>query len=270
MPFLLNEDAAMKYLLQGLVVHDVTDQCPVVSGVKEHAYATGRQVSVRYRSPEDEIAKYKPPANIMEFPDISMAFDRMHQGARTQLPYAPEDYPAWWDTSNDPAGYNPSGSPYFVSDYPVPYNIDYQITVYTRIKRDHLMPILAALEGWDKLGRMATLKIPQDGTFRRITRMSGPHIDWVPSDDNEKKLFTATYMIRIPTELFGEVTDMTPGQGYPRVNEILVNGNYGVSPQFNPSSYYNEEGLSLAEVQESFGLLSVGNQTAWNAAQLNP
>lgn len=265
MPWLLNEDAAMKYMLQGLVVHDVTDQCPVVSGVKQHAYATGRQVGVRYRSPEDEVAKYKPPSILIEFPEISMANDRMHQGGPTQLPYAPEGYPQWWPADED--NFNPLESPYFVSDYPVPYNIDYQITVYTRIKRDHLIPILAALEGWQYLGRMATLKIPQDGTFRRITRMSGPHIGWVPSDDQNKKLFTATYLVRIPTELFGNVYTPAP------VNEILVHGNYGISPTFNTSDYYNDAGLSTAEVQESFGVLSVGSNTgtkiSWNTAQLN-
>jgi hypothetical protein len=253
--------AALKYMLQGLVVHDATDGCPSVGGVKQHAYATGRQVKVKYRSPEDEVSKYQPPCIIMEFPDISMANERMHQGARTQLPYAPEGYPQWWPAGQD--WFDPNDSPYFVSDYPVPYNIDYQITVYTRIKRDHLMPILAALESWDKLGRMATLKIPQDGTFRRITRMSGPHISWVPSDDQEKKLFTATYLVRVPTELFGNVFTVAA------VNEIIVNGNYGISPTFNPSDYYNEEGLSSTEIQESFGLLSVGNQSNWNTAQLN-
>ena len=256
------------YHLQGLVVHDATDGCPKVSGIKQHDDSSGRIVSVRYRSPEDEVASYKPPTIRMEFPDISLAYDRMHQSGPINLPYAPEGCEPWWDTSN--GTYNPDDSPYRVWEYPVPYNIDYTITVYVRIKRDHLMPILANME--QKIGRYSALNIPQDGTFRRITRLAGPHIGWIPSDDNEKKLFTATYMIRVPTELIPSFP-VNLKTNYPRVNTILLNAGFTaghqLDPNFNLDSYYNEDGLSLAEVQESFGILSVGNPSAWNAQSLN-
>jgi hypothetical protein len=256
--------AALKYMLQGLVVHDATDDCPRIDGVKQHNDSTGRRVTVRYRSPEDEVAAYKPPSIFIEFPDISMAYDRMHSSGPITLPYAPEGFPAWWDESAVPEVYDPQDSPYTVPEFPVAYNIDYQITVYARIKRDHLMPILSRLEQWDKLGRSSTLKIPQDGTFRRLTRLAGPHIAWIPSDDNEKKLFTATYLVRVPTELVGPVTNLYDSG--PLVNTIIVNGQYTTN---DLSTYYNESELSLGELQESISLLSVGNQTAWNTQQLN-
>jgi hypothetical protein len=232
MPWLLNEDAALKYQLQGMLVSD------------QNAPAGGRKVTVRYRSPEDEVAKYTPPLILIEMPALSMAYDRMHAGM-CQLPYAPEGYAPWWP--DNATSYDPADSPYW-GPVPVAYDITYQLTVYTRINRDHMMPILAMLEAETRLGRYSVLNIPQDGTFRRITRKGGPEREY-RKDEAGKRLFTATYVIRVPTEL---VTVNPPGPRatdiFGTINTVKTGGGFSADPYCDPAD------LTGTQVAAAFGI----------------
>lgn len=242
MPWLLDEDAALKLALQGIRVTDY------------NAPPGGRPVAVRYRSPEDEVAKYTPPVIIIEMPRLEMAYDRMHSGYTKFGVYCPEGYTPWWPDNAD--SYRPEQSPYW-SFFPVAYNITYQISVYTRINRDHMEVILARLEAQDKLGRFSVLNIPQDRTFRRITRLSGPVREY-EKDERGQRLFKSTYLIRVPTELVPELVRPPLAD---TVNGTIWTGRYA---KLDFSPYYNESDVTSSEVAASFGILGVRGATQWN------
>lgn len=259
MTWIFNEDAAIKYALQGIIVHDRNDKCPLVDGVKQHSDTYGRSVTVKYHNPDDEISKYSPPTIVLEFPEISLAYDRMHEGSYTKLPYAPEGMDTWW--ADDATEYDPSQSPYRTPEFPVAYNIDYRIQVYTRDKRTHLIPILQAME--QRLGRFAYLSIPQDGTFRRVTRMSGPHTEWIVHDDTTNaKAYETTYMVRVPTEIVPFIPEI------PLATQILLHEGYvslaNFDPAFNMDSYYTEKGLDFAELKQAHGIFGSRRNVNWN------
>lgn len=191
MPWLYNEDAALKYKLQGLTVTDANN--------------ISRPVPVRYRLPEDELATLTYPIIIIEhvgqFPDPA----REHRGyipygyapdlsgvtATIQPPpvgfnFGSENYPAWLPqqsaqinapitqaeliTAFENAGsYDPTTTPYF-GYFPLPYNFDYQITVYCRKMAGHLQPLMQALATINYLPyHDGFLFVPQDGTKRTMS-----------------------------------------------------------------------------------------------------
>ncbi|MBD0734062.1 hypothetical protein [Streptomyces sp. CBMA29] len=181
MPFLRNEDAALKQKLTGLVVHDAT------SGTG------GRRVAARFRSPEYELADATYPLAIIEHTRVARDPEREMRG-HIKVGYSPEGYPAWVDYADRAA------SPYY-SESPIPLNIDYEVNFYTR-KSQHLIELTAALMGFDRLSeRFGYLEIPQDSTVRRLDVLGGP--DFSESQDElGKRLFAATYVLRISSEYF--------------------------------------------------------------------
>jgi hypothetical protein len=252
----MSEDAALKYLLSGIQVSDGT--------------SPARNVPVRFVNPEDELVSYVPPMILISMPSISMAFDRMGNSGNmntgtfeSQLPYAPEGYANWWPGSAD--SYDPSQSPYYADVQP--YNLDYQITVLTRINRQHMIPILGALEMPTRLGRNATLTVPQDGTYRQIDRMGGPSRQNFSYKDGplQKKLFTATYMIRVHSEVVGPVTDARTGGEYGFANDISIDLAYAQAiANTDLTPYYTENDLSLEDLKTSFGILGVRQNVTWH------
>jgi hypothetical protein len=240
--WLFNEDAALKWLMQGMFVEDI------------NAPAAGRPVKVFFRLPEDEIVTLPLPCVVLSLLDIPFAPERANSGT-INLPYAPEGEPIWWDAAA--TAYNPDASPYRTF-FPLPYNIRYQVTVYARLMRDHMVPIISQIMSTRIPARSGTLNIPQDGTFRRIDLMSGPdtayaNFDTGIGDNSQKRLLQTTWMISIPTEIVGPVTVLGPAT-YPWVSQIDV----------DLSCYHSMDDLTAAEVAESTGLLSVGFASSWN------
>jgi hypothetical protein len=234
MPWLLNEDAALKVKLQGLRVTD--KNAP-----------GGRTVPVKYRLPEVEPSDMSYPMIIIEHDGWSIANDREHRGF-IQLPYAPEGYAPWWnDTGPATTIFYPSDSPYY-SFFPLPYNLDYTVSVYTRFMADHTMPLISQLAAYDRLNaKFGFLDVPQDGTKRTLQLLGGP----VPADvydDNGKRVFRTIYKIRVFSELVPEVLQ------------------YAMATQINLdlSVYQDISDLTGFELQEAIGLLSVGSAMAWN------
>lgn len=179
MPWLLNEDAAIKAKLGGLSVTDVNAKA-------------GRPVAVRFRLPETELADMTYPSVIIEHAGLYLDNEREHRG-HIHLPYAPEGY-ASWDTPNEPAT-----SPY-LTDFPLPYNIDYLISVYSR-KIQHQMTLRAALAAPDRIPvRFGFLEIPQDNTVRRLDSLGGPDLQSYHDGDG-KRLFRDAYRVRVSSEL---------------------------------------------------------------------
>ena len=246
MTWLFNEDAALllKYALQGITVNDANSP------------PGGREVKVMFRLPEDEVVTLPLPCIVISMLGVPFAPERANAG-KINLPYAPEgqDIPLWW--GNTSGTYDPGTSP-FRTDFPLPYNIRYQVTVYARLMRDHMLPIVSALMTGALPARMGFLNIPQDGTFRRIDLLGGPDITYANfdtgiGDNSQKRLLQATWMISIPTEVVGPVTVLDPAT-YPWSTQINV----------DLSCYRSMEDLTIAEVTESAGLCSAGFASAWN------
>lgn len=238
-PWLLNEDAALKKKLQGLVVFD------------GNSGPNGRRVPVRYRLPEVEPANLTFPVIGIEHQGWYYAPERSHSGNQL-LPYAPEDLPAWWDDSGGPAAaqFDPSDSPY-PADFPVPYNFDYRVVVYCRFMREHTIPIVSTLATMPYLHvKYGFLDVPQDGTKRTLQVLGGPDLE-DDYDNNGKRFFRVTYLVRVFSELVPAV----------------IQSALATSINLDFSVYTNSDDLSGPALAESKGLLSVGATSAWNVQQ---
>ena len=238
-PWLLNEDAALKAKLQGLVVFD------------GNSGPNGRRVPVRYRLPEVEPANLTFPIIGIEHQGWYYAPERSHEGI-IQMPYAAEGFAAWWDDSGGPAiaTFDPNDSPY-IADFPVPYNFDYSVVVYCRFMHEHTIPIIATLATQPYLHpNYGFLDIPQDGTKRTLQLLGGPDLE-DDYDANGKRFFRVTYMVRVFSELVPAI-----------VQPILAK-----SINLDLSVYANSTDLTGPALTEAKGLLSVGANSTWNVQQ---
>jgi hypothetical protein len=235
MTWLLNEDAALlqpKFKLQHMTVTDAKS--------KEFPGGT-RNVPVRFRQVSNEAVQLTYPIVIIEFLGPMFASERMQQSGPMYIPYAPEGIPTWW--SYDDTTWN--ADKYRVDQFPTPYNLEYRVTVYSRDAM-HQFALMAQMAQPDRVPpRMGWLDIPQDGTWRWMHLMGGPDHEYARDKDN-KLIFRTTYLIRIESELLGPITDMTPGAGYPRVNEVDI----------DLSCYRDLTDLDSAELTESVGWVS--------------
>lgn len=189
MPWIYNEDMALKFKLQGLSVLDANAP-------------DGRRVPVRYRLPEDELAALSYPIIIIEHLPLSFAPERQSRALNIRLPYAPEGQPTWWPDSQDT--FDPAQSPY-ITNWPWAVNLDYRITVYCRKMVEHLQPLMTTLASYSYLPfQFGFLNIPQDGTWRNMFLMEGPTIEY-GKDNNNKNLFRASYMVRVMSEVLQNV-----------------------------------------------------------------
>jgi hypothetical protein len=173
MPWVLNEDGALKSKLTGLAVpaEGLGDALPV---------------DVRFTVPEDEFSDFTYPLITLTHASIERDPERESRGY-SELISVPENL-------------DPEAGPYF-ADMPVPYNIDYQVMLYTRLV-EHRTYLVAQLAAFDYLPeRFGYLQVPQDQTVRRLDLVGGPQLN-SGRDSNNKRLFTATYRIRVSTELF--------------------------------------------------------------------
>jgi hypothetical protein len=238
MPWLLNEDAALKAKLQGLRVIDAN------SGVN------GRPVPVRYRLPETEPSDLTFPIIVISHNGWYYAAERAHDGAEP-LPYAPEGLSPWWDDTDIVTGFDPNDSPYIPNYFPIPYNLDYRVTVYSRFMHEHTIPIVSALAGDNYLhAKYGYLNIPQDGTKRTLQLLGGPDL-FTEKDNNDKRLFRVEYVVRVFSELV----------------PALVNYVMSQSINLNFSVYADTQDLTGPTLTKSKGILSVGKSATWNVAQ---
>ena len=224
MPWIYNEDAALKLKLQNLKVIDATAP-------------SGRTVPVRFRLPEDELAALTYPIIIIEHMPFSFAPERQSRGYN-RIPYAPEGFAQWWP--QNALNFNPDLSPY-LSYWPIAVNLDYKVTVYCRKMAGHLQPLMTqlALEAYLPF-QMGYLNIPQDGSIRNMFLMQGPTIEY-GKDNDDKRLFRASYMVRVMSEV---------------INKVDVNGIF--------NSIVTDINLNLSDYA-SVNPIS-GNQLAFNKA----
>lgn len=244
MAWIINEDAALKFRLQGLLVQDV------------NAPAGGREVGVRYRLPTDELANLAYPVIIIEHAGVYPAQERMHSGW-TQLPYAPEGSMKWWQ---DGQPIYPANSPYY-APVPTPYNLDYQVTVYGRYFAEHIAPLIGQLATINRLpAKAGRLWVPQDSTSRTMRLLGGPEQGY-GTDEDGKKLFKVVYLVRIFSELVENVeSSIAFGGTLVPVNTVDI----------DLSVYSDLSNIDLSTpmgIQENIGIFSVGASSQVNVQQ---
>lgn len=232
MPWLRNEDAALKLKLQGILVNDANSP------------GGGRLVPVRYRLPETELANLNYPIIIIEHIGLFPAPEREHRGW-IQLQYAPEDRAIWWNPTD--TSYDPTLSPYYTY-FPVPYNFDYQITVYARSWVEHMQPIMTLLATYNYLPyHFGFLDIPQDGTFRTMQLMGGPEPSYTKDNDGKRR-YETRYRIRVFSELLGPVVTPVP------VTDIHL----------DLSVYESITPLMIEDLTQSMDIKAAGLTVSWN------
>lgn len=183
MPWLINEDRAIKAKFKNLTVTDANAP-------------DGRPVAVRYRVPESELAKQTFPLIVLEHAGAEKADDREHRG-NILLPYAPEGANGWWNPGD--TSWDVTKSPYAV-EFPIPYDLRYRVLVFTRLS-SHDILLASMLAQNDRIpARFGFLEIPEDGTVRRLDLLGGPElID--TRDEDGKRLFRREYLVSVSSEM---------------------------------------------------------------------
>jgi hypothetical protein len=256
MPWLRNEDAALKARLQGLFVADANSPAAnapttVTPGVIRQN--GGREVGVRYRLPHDEIANLTYPIIIIEHAGVYPAQERMHQGIQT-LSYAPEGLKTWWAPGQ---AIDVTQSPYQSAQI-TPYNLDYQITVYGRFWAAHIQPLMGQLALLDRLpAKHGALFVPQDNTFRTMRLLGGPE-EGYGTDEDGKILSKVVYRIRVFSELVeGIQTLVAFGGTLVPVTDVDI----------DLSVYSSVLPIDLstpAGIEENIGIMSIGATSTVN------
>jgi hypothetical protein len=211
----------------------------------------GRPVGVRFRLPENEVTELSYPVIIIEHSGIFPAPEREHRGY-IQLPYAPEGYAPWWSSSA--INYDPSLSPYY-SYFPVPYNFDYVVTLYSRLSHFHMIPLVEQIAGEDRLPyHMGYINIPQDQTKRTMQLLAGPEFGYEKDQDGKRRYFV-TWKVRVFSELVPGVAAI--GVDLFRINTIHL----------DLSVYDSVADLDWLELSETRSIVSAGTpQLGFNVA----
>ena len=185
MTLLLSEDKALRDLLKDMVV---TDQKSVTEDGPQ------RKVGVWFGQPDQEIRNQSYPYITIDMIDLSEDISRSMRGM-AKPPYLS-------DPTLGPDGetnYDPDTQNWEIH-WPIPINIDYQITTYARQPR-HDREILAQLLYTRIPLRFGTLK-PDDNTVRRLDV-----IDISKRDITEqgKRLFVNAITVRVSSEIAPEL-----------------------------------------------------------------
>jgi hypothetical protein len=198
MPFLLNEDAALKTLIQGITVADAGN--------------SARPVPVYYGQPDKEIRQQSYPYITLEIVGIKEDFERAHRGY-VPMTYVPEGLTGYADPT--------SGKLISDTSFPIPVDIFYQVTTWSRQPR-HDRQLIAALFAQGRLPfRFGQLHIPEDNTLRRLDMLGFSKRD---TTESGKRLFSNVYNIRVSAELFPDIIN--------QVYQVLSEPNITYTPQF--------------------------------------
>lgn len=183
MTFLLSEDEALRNLLKGMTV---TDQ---KSASEE---GPTRTVDVWFGQPDQELREQKYPYITIDMIDVAEDPSRAHRG-RVKPEYMADPDIIEGDTTYSPTLHN------WDINYPIPVNIDYQVTAYSRQPR-HDRQILTQLLYTRLPFRFGTLQT-DDGTVRRLDILDVSKRDITESG---KRLFVNAFTVRISSEIAPE------------------------------------------------------------------
>ena len=176
MPVIINEDNALKKLLNGITVSDAGN--------------ASRPVGVWFGQPDIQIRQQSYPYITIDLIGVNEARERIHAG-NTTLNYVPE-------------GADPDKN--YIVQYPIPVDLMYQITTFARQPR-HDRQIMAQLFGPTRLPlRFGMIAIPEDNTARRLDMLRFSKRD---TTEQDKRLFCNVYTIQISSEfLRGDLEEM--------------------------------------------------------------
>jgi hypothetical protein len=171
MAFLLSEDKALRERIQGITVHDQKADNELIP----------RQVGVWFGQPDQELRAQNYPYITIDMIDLNRDTQREHRGKTAATYLRPSTVPTEMG---------------FETDLPIPVNIDYQITTYSRHPR-HDRAIMAQLLGVKLPIRFGTLET-DDNTVRRLDV-----IDISKRDVTEqaKRLFINSITVRVSSEI---------------------------------------------------------------------
>ena len=173
--FILAEDRAIKNLLQGITVSDEKNP--------------NRPVKVWYGYPDVEIREQTYPYILIDLIDISAANDRQHSGILYD---------------NDYRGtVQPVDKQYYSYDYPVAYDLLYQVSAFSRHPRhDRAL----AFELHNKFpSKFGHLPVPNElGTevgYRHMFLEGFAKSDSVESDSGTRRLLRSIFTVRVVSEM---------------------------------------------------------------------
>ena len=187
MSFLLDEDEAIRNLLKDMVV---TDQKSVTE------QGTTRKVGVWFGQPDQELTAQKYPYITIDMIDITEAFERSHRG-RVKPIYIQD--PATIDGDNN---FDPTTQGWDIN-YPIPVNIDYQITTYARQPR-HDRELLAQLLYTKIPLRFATLDTGPNTVYGTTRRLDVLDVSKRDVTEQGKRLFVNAITVRVSSEIAPE------------------------------------------------------------------
>ena len=171
MTFLLSEDKALRDALLGMVVHDQ----------KADGQDVDRAVRVYFGQPDQELTPQLYPYVTIDMIDIQRDSTREMRGWTGKEYLAPENLP---DNQR------------FEVEIPIPVNIDYQVTVFSRHPR-HDRELLTQINFQKLPQRFGMLKL-DDGTVRRLDVMGISKRD---ATEQAKRLFINAITVRVSSEV---------------------------------------------------------------------
>jgi hypothetical protein len=169
--FLLSEDKALRDSLLGMVVHDQ----------KADGQDVDRSVRVYFGQPDQELTPQLYPYVTIDMIDIQRDPTREMRGKTSSSYLAPADLP--------------DGQSFEV-DIPIPVNIDYQVTVFSRHPR-HDRELLTQINFQKLPQRFGMLQL-DDGTVRRLDVMGISKRD---ATEQAKRLFINAITVRVSSEV---------------------------------------------------------------------
>ena len=172
--FVIEEDNALKTRLTGLTVIDEKN--------------VARPVNVWFGQPDLELRARTFPYISIELIDINEAQDRVVSGIPI-LTYQPGNFQA-------PVAPNVL----LASSFPSPYDLDYQISVWSRHPRHDRQLMQELLQGRLPI-RFGRLVLPQTNRSVRMDMLGGPRVA-DGTDENGKRIFRKVFTVRVSTELF--------------------------------------------------------------------
>ena len=191
MTFILSEDKALRDLLKGM---KVTDQKTIDGGGNAQ-----RNVEVWFGQPDQEPRNQSYPYIVIDMIDISEDNIRAMRGM-TKPNYL--DDPATMpgvEEGDDPTAYDPETNNWMIH-WPIPVNIDYQVTTYARQPR-HDRELLAQLM-YTRLPLRFGILEPDDGTVRRLDVLDISKRDVT---EQGKRLFVNAFTVRVSSEIAPEI-----------------------------------------------------------------
>lgn len=189
--FLLEEDNALKRLLSGMTAVD--DQ------------RGARPVHVWFGQPDLEIRKRTFPYISIELIDITESQERVVAG-QPVMTYTPPGFQPLHQDFHPVAAW-----------FPTPYDLDYQITVWSRHPR-HDRDIVRDLLAGRLPIRFGQLTLPETGRVSRLDMLGGPRVADT-TDEDGKRLFRKVFTVRVGTELFPDAAVTAVGL----VQQVRIN-----------------------------------------------